>query len=252
MINEYTTDFGTKIKNLGIRIQTDAPQIGALYQTRTGGTCGGGFDFKPRRLEAIFEDGRRLLYPVPNIDKIQDFGGALLPSLLDGIIPGDGSNEAICINLLGEEWGMIPPTIATANQTNLYTVVKGSIKKESVSYDYESDISEIGELKLSFSFQTNWVADVVECQKKGLKNPDAALNICTTGTGISPRKLIMGTAYNNDQSFKGKSTGARAVPVSVRNQIANVAEDIADCSRCIGYVGESIPNIQLFLKTKVV
>ena len=251
MINEYVTDFGITIKNLGVKIQTGAPKIANIYQERTGGTCGGGFDFKPRRLEAIFEDGRRLLYPVESIAKIQEIGATLMPSVLDGAIPGDAEDEAICLNLLGEEWGMIPPSIAVANQTTLYAVVKGSIKKQSVTYNYISDITELGTIKLSFNFQTNWVAEVITCQKKGI-TPLTGSQICTAGAGISPRKLIMSTAYTNDQSYRGRSTGSRDVPVADSSKLATVANDIKNCSRCIAYVGETIPNVQLFLKQKVV
>ncbi|BAQ67070.1 hypothetical protein GM3709_3835 (plasmid) [Geminocystis sp. NIES-3709] len=246
MINEYVSDLGITIKNLGIKIQTGAPAIASIYQARAGGTCGGGIAFKPRRLEAIFEDGRKLLYPVGKVGDIQTVAARLMPGILSNIAPGEGDDEAICLNLLGEEWGQVPPSIAVPAQESLYTVVKGSIKKEAVNYEYVSDVSEIGTVRLSFAFQTNWVADIIECQKSGLSDPKTENTICTAGSGISPRKLIMSTGYNNDESFKGKSAGSRDVPVSARGSIVSTAQGIVECSRCIGYKGESVPNIQLY------
>ena len=246
MIDEYKSDLGITIKNLGVKIQTDAPHIGSLYTARKGGGCGGGIGFKPRRLEAIFENGRRLLYPVPSIDKLDDFIAKLTPGLIAGAVPGNSSDEAICLHLLGEEWGMVPPSIGSPKQADAYNVVMGSIKKEAVNYKYKSDITKIGEIRLSFSFQTNWVKEVITCQKAGIDDPNSSSSICTAGSGIKPRKLIMSTSYNNTQSFKGKSTGSRDVPISKATDIKSTAGKIEKCSRCIGYVGESIPNVQLY------
>lgn len=246
MINEYKSDLGITIKNLGVKIQTDAPHISSLYDERTGGSCGGGIGFKPRRLEAIFENGRRLLYPVPAIDKLDDFIAKLTPGLIAGATPGNAGDEAICLNLLGEEWGMVPPSIGSPKQADAYNVVLGSIKKEAVNYKYKSDVTKIGEVRLSFAFQKNWVEDVIKCQKTGLDDPNTSASICTAGTGIKPRKLIMSTSYNNTQSFRGKSTGSRDVPVSIITSIKETAGKIENCSRCIGYVGETIPNVQLY------
>lgn len=246
MINEYVTDFGITIKNLGVKIQTGAPKIANIYQERTGGTCGGGFDFKPRRLEAIFEDGRRLLYPIGKIGDLKSVAQQLQPGLLANAIPGESGDEAICLNLLGEEWGQVPPTIAQPKQKGLFNVVKGSIKKEAINYEYQSDISDIGTIRLSFNFQTNWVSKILECQKAGLRDAKSESSICTIGSGVTPRRLIMSTGYNNDESFKGRSTGSREVPVSGRSFIKATAESIEECSRCIGYRGESVPNVQLY------
>jgi hypothetical protein len=259
MIEEYTDDFGRKYKNVFFKIQNGAPKLDSLYKARPAAlSCGGGLIFKPRALVVTFGDGRTLRYPVAAQNKIDDIVKELLPSAADNLTPGTGADEAVCINLDGEEWSLVPGSIfgGLSFKTTPYNNIPNRGKKETGTYSYQSDVDGLGKLTLGYSVE-ELPADLANCQKAGMAEIKSGRGICSASAlGIDPRHFViqaLWTADDNSILPGGKAGGnvrrranvsgydENILPGSKKPQ--DVAKEIDKCAYCLGWKGESIRNL---------
>lgn len=260
MVGEYTDDFGNKYKNIFFKIQPGAPHMPVYYSARpTNLICGGNIPFRMRYLEARFNDGRTLRYPVPNTGLIDNITKSLKPSLLDETIPGEGADEAACINLVGEEWPNVPASVlgVTLNfKTSPYTNIPSRGTKETGTYTYLSDIPGVGKFTLTYRIEKD-PNDLNQCQKEGLAEIKETVGICSGGAlGIKPRHFIINALADNSNA---NLTGDKKIRKVIRNVNVSgydqnilpgaklppqVAQAIDKCSYCFGWKGESVRNIQ--------
>lgn len=250
MIGTYTDDFDNEYPSLNVKFGDDVPTavIQQLYAARTDGVnCGATGLFTPRALIATFNTGVIHRFPLAN----RDHAG------LKEAIELLKDNNAICIDLEGENWSLVPQTFfsGTTFRTNPFTDIPSVKDQESIAYDYTPDIQASGTVRLSTRVEKIPTA-LNACQKSGLDNVQVqGGGICAgAGLGISPRKYIIQALATKT----GDAVGAKPRRV-VRNAIisdkagANIKTaitDIAPCAYCVGYQGESVKNVHLLFTTE--
>lgn len=237
MIATYVDDLGKEHKNQSFKIQGNAPLISAFYQARTKALCSGGKFFKFRHLLATFEDGRKLQYPVPDPANALDWAGQLV---------GAG---ALCIDLVGEEWGFIPKNLIPGDyRSGAYTGLPPRKTYNSVTFDYTPSTSGVDAVRLSTRIPTD-NAELKECQEKGLEGMEEGAGICNAAGIIDPRRLIIQArsvdAFNSADFREGKVV--RNAIVSSPLAVVATGSEIVGCAECLGYRGESIPNIHVLI-----
>lgn len=245
MLPTYTDDFGTEYKNLNVKFGDDVPSavIEDLYDARTNIiSCAATSLFSPRALIATFEDGTKHRFPLAS-RTTADIETAVL--LLK-------KNTAICIDLEGESWNLVPQTFFSEAtfKTTPFTDIPSEKVQESISFNYAPDIQAEGNVRLSTRVEKN-PTSLNNCQKSALD--DAKIQgggICSgKSLGISPRKYIIQALAK--KTGEGDDIPPRRV---VRNAIvssktaATLKSDIdgiAPCAYCVGYQGESVKNVHL-------
>lgn len=245
MLPTYTDDFGTEYKNLNVKFGDDAPSavIEDLYDARTNIiSCAATSLFSPRALIATFEDGTQHRFPLASRDTTDIETAVLL--LKD--------NAAVCIDLEGESWNLVPQTFFTGVtfRSTPFTDIPSAKVQESISFNYAPDIQAAGNVRLSTRVEKN-PTSLNGCQKSALD--DAKIQgggICSgKSLGISPRKYIIQALAK--KTGEGDDVNPRRV---VRNAIvssklpASLKSDIdgiAPCAYCVGYQGESVKNVHL-------
>jgi hypothetical protein len=250
MVATYTDDFGKTYPNIPIKFSDSVS--GTLltafgYALRSGVTvCGGNLPFQMRYLQAVFADGTSHQFPVFNRANI----AARVASLK--------ANDAICINLVGEQWNVLPPSITgeASFKSTPYTDISPTGLKTSYSFTYSSDVlsatsEEATEptLTLKTSVETAPTA-LHDCQIAGLEDATAgSIGICSiAGVGIDPRKYIIQALAKKGEETKFRRVVRQAI---VSNEAAAdilaVVEDVSSCAYCLGYRGESITNVHAFI-----
>lgn len=242
-ISTYIDDFGREVKNVPIKFGDGAPNavLSQLYTPRTAEvSCGATNLFKLRRLRAVFIDGSTHEFPLPNRtpEAIEDALNLLL------------ANEAACVSLIGEKWGLVPSTRfgGISFRGTPFTNIPSRGVKESVSYNYQSDFVG-GVLRTSTSIEKA-PTELADCQKSGLDNAVVeGGGICSAaGLGLAPRKYIIQALATKagDPPDKIRRVTRQAI-ISERSSasIETAIAGIAPCAYCVGYQGESIDNLQL-------
>lgn len=292
---KYLDDFGNEYQNLSFKIKEDAPkfsdvaQVGfltsSIYTPRGDAPpCSNAAYFEPRHLLATFNNGMRIKFPVPRPDVITPMIKVLKPSVLANFVPGEGENEAICIDLVGERWSLVPPSIVGLTQAKMRQnplnagnaigplgLIGGDFEatpgKTSYSYDYSSDVSEVGKISLKFAIQND--SDLLHgCQREGMTNysDNPSASICSaTSLGITARRFIIKAAAEVDTNFilPGGNKGytvSRAAPVSGidgnilpgSDQAKSVADAIRKCAQCLGWEGEDIARVDLLVGSNLI
>lgn len=249
MIGTYTDDFGNDYPNLNVKFGDDVPAtvIQTLYATRTNEVnCGATGLFTPRALIATFNTGVVHRFPLANRDHAS----------LEEAVNLLKDDEAVCIDLEGEKWSLVPQSFFTGTtfRSAPFTDIPSEKVQESVSYDYTPDIQVSGTVRLSTRVEKTPTA-LNACQKSGLEDVQVqGGGICAGGgLGISPRRYIIQALATK----AGDPVGAKPRRV-VRNAIvsdkiaANIKTaitEIAPCAYCVGYQGESVKNVHLLFAT---
>ena len=249
MIGTYTDDFGNEYPNLNVKFGDDVPVpvIQTLYATRTNEVnCGATKLFTPRALIATFNTGVIHRFPLPNRD-FTDLQEAV--NLLK-------DNNAVCIDLEGEKWSLVPQSFFTGTsfRTNPFTNIPSQKVQESISYDYAPDIQTSGNVRLVTRIEKTPTA-LNACQKSALNNAQVqGGGICAGGgLGISPRKYIIQAiaTKTGDPADANPRRVVRNAIVSdkVAANIKTAITEIAPCAYCVGYQGESVENVHLLFTT---
>jgi hypothetical protein len=244
MLPSYTDDLGNEYTNLNVKFGDDAPTevIDDLYSPRDAViSCAATSLFSPRALIATFTNGTIHRFPL----------GSRATADIEEAVLLLKENNAVCIDLEGESWSLVPQTFFTASfRTTPFTDIPSSKVQESISFDYTPDIQASGSVRLSTRMETN-PTSLNGCQKSALEDVQVeGGGICSgKSLGISPRKYIIQAIARKT----GEATGTKPRKVR-RNAIVSAKEaatiksqidGIAPCAYCVGYQGESVKNIHL-------
>lgn len=249
MIGTYTDDFGNEYPNLNVKFGDDVPSavVQQLYAVRNNEVnCGATSLFTPRALIATFNTGTIHRFPLASRETA-DIEEAV--NLLK-------SNNAVCIDLEGESWNLVPQTFFTADfRTDPFTDIPSEKVQESISFNYSPDIQASGELRLSTRIEKTPTA-LNACQKSGLNNVEIqGGGICSgRALGISPRKyVIQATATKSGDPADAKPRRVirnAIVSNKVATEIKSAIDEIAPCAYCVGYSGESVKNVHLLFTSE--
>jgi hypothetical protein len=280
---EYIDDFGNKYPNMKFKISKTAPRFeylagvgflnGNLYTLRSGVvSCSQTSLFNPRHLVVTFNSGQKIQFPVPRTDVIKDMVQILKPSVFDNTIPGNGDDEAACIDLIGEKWNYVPAGILGMKPSDFRkdplnsSDFDGPKGKTSYNYDYYSDLDGVGKINVSFSIHND--NDFLHgCQREGMTDwKKKTKSVCSAASiGVSARHFIIKSLVTGDTNSilpggKEEFTIARQAPVSGidanilpgSDQAKTVAKDIAKCAQCLGWQGESITRVDLLVGSNLI
>jgi len=278
---EYIDDFGNKYYNVGFKVSQNAPKFtelaaigflaGSIYTPRSGTlTCSATKLLKPRHVVATFKSGTKIIYPVPRPDVLDDMILILKPSAVDGAIPGEGSDEAICIDYIGEKWNLVPPGIIGAKSSDYKQNAYGTgdfddgTGKTSYVFDYYSDIAGKTPISVAISNDSNVLRN---CQREGMTDyKEKTKALCNaSGNNIRPRHFVMRGGIEGDANSilpggKQDFTFSRNAYVSGidtpilpgSDQAKEVGKNIVKCAQCLGYQGETISRVDLLIGNKLV
>jgi hypothetical protein len=237
MMSVYTDDFGRTYQNQTFKIQGQAPLLSSFYQSRVASVCTGSRFFKFRHLLATFENGRKLQYPVNTPANALSWTQQLL------------ANGALCVDYIGERWGFIPKTqIQGTYRSTPYTGIPPRKTYQSLSFNYASDVPSIDALRLSTRIPID-NQDLYACQREGLVGVEEGAGICNAAGVIEPRRYIIqarATDSFNSEDYRNGTIRRNAI-VSNSASLQTTGENIVTCAECLGYQGEDIPNIHLFV-----
>jgi hypothetical protein len=232
MIEEYTTDFGTKVKNLGIKILEGYADKVSEYTERTEeNLCPSGNLFQPRALIATFEDGTKVKYPIGDRSNLVARARELL------------SNGAVCIDYEGEYWPYVPSTLILGisyRSTPLGGFTNDG-SKTTGTFNYQSDI--LGTVVQPFAIESEpagLVTTAIACLSgivygSGFCTSTRSLNI--KARRFRGKGLVAGT---------NRKTYSRDIKMSSPNP-TNCGAANAPNYYCLSYIGESIKNLHLLL-----
>lgn len=232
MIDTYTTDFGTEVKNLNVKMLDGFRQrLADEYVDRVESLCGGtGGLFRPRALVATFEDGKRVRYPIGDRTNLTTRIQTLK------------AEDAICIDYEGEYWTYVPNSLfgnISYRTTPLGGVTNDGTKKTG-TFTYTSDI--LGAISQPFNFEST-PAELTTLAEACVSNL-VEFGFCTgaQSTGVRARRfrgkgLVDGV---------GKRTYARDIKVSDAAP-NNCAGTNAPGYFCFSYIGEVIKNVHLLV-----
>jgi hypothetical protein len=245
-IKDYVDDFGTVYSSpIPLKFGDDVP-AGALtlpgYENRTTFvSCSGGLPFTPRYMEALFINGSKHKFVIQN----RTF--EVLQQALTTLIAAN----AICIDLVGESWSVVPPGILGGSLTfksSPFTDIPSSRVTQSVAYDYTPDVQTTGNLRFRTSIETNPTA-LNTCQKSALANTAVSGGgICSgSALGITPRKWVIQALATKSDDPAGKSRSVRRNAVVSTKEAAAIKSSVSGivaCAYCVGYQGESATSLQ--------
>lgn len=251
MIAEYHSDIGGKTyKNVPFKIREG---LDACYPYPTAAkNCTCNIPFKMRALIATFGGA-----DVP--------GGSTAKECLTVRFPIFGASAlnvlelasdlkqcgAICIDLDGEEWGVVPPSIIPYTPTfSLITLQTGSFtdKRNGRAQEYVSNgVGGKKPVKVAYDSDPSAFAALIDSCIGVLDNQA----ICEI-SDIMPRHLIArgnSTSGVEAPENKGRSIFSRKVPVKDVGDIVDCGTIIGNFAgiQCIGYKGESIKRVDLLL-----
>lgn len=234
MIAEYEDDFGNKYKNVPFKIQLGAPYL-TYYASRSGGSCGGSLPFKTRRLVALFEDGRKLIYPVAKESEVKTVTQNLV------------AQGALCVDLIGEKWGVLTGPVVGGDLNYRITPYNGLTASKTYivgGYDYTSELGLTGleTVRLPVRIPNDGSQELYSAQQGCLENFETSVGICSAGNLVKARHLIIQARAIDSDTTDPKSVIRKAF-VSVKGDLAQCATQSAEAAFCLGYQGESINNI---------
>lgn len=237
-IATYVSDIEDKeYKKLPIKIregfQSDA---GSIYQAKTKAICNVSNLFTPRRLIATFHTdsnnakyGAKIIYPVPRTQDIATMVNALK------------ANGAACIDLEGEEWQYVPPTIGNYTiGSGSFTLSVGSTSpKTAGTIKGDSDVQGANQ-----NFKVRWETDpsALSSAISDCAGPFVTEEACFS-SNLNVRKVII---YSVNQAG-GKIV--RSAPVAKKEDILDCIAAIMDVNgvHCVGYKGESAKRVDLLI-----
>ncbi|NJM00462.1 MAG: hypothetical protein HC924_17510 [Synechococcaceae cyanobacterium SM2_3_2] len=228
----YTDDFGNTYDNVGFKIKNEySDSINLGYQERSTSVCSSisGL-FKPRALVATFNfngNAQTIRFPVPSPDQIE--------SALNQL-----RNAAVCVDLVGEEWTLLPPSRFNYNPSQQEYTLGQDGNKVSGSFGYSSDI--LGAIRAPFAVEQNptQISSVIlndTCMSDRLENVACTLRI----EGFKARRLILTARNRNGGSI------VRIAPQTGRSTLQRCVTTQGAVAACVGYQGESVRNLQILV-----
>lgn len=239
------------------------------YQDNPGSICGGNTKlFSMRKLVATFgpntapgtsgKEGSKVEFPVDDIAGLKDDVADLKKC------------GAVCIDLVGERWKIIPQSIGgqkiyTPDSTVIVLKFGQKIPSTSGKVNYKSDglsgTLNIGDGDLDVIATVKWESDPTDFARlieDCIGKPDTSKGCAIARSGFKHRRLVAigtsattdGTGADDQLTAKDKKVFRREVPVD-RSGAYPLACITSFASfkgiQCWAYKGEDIKNIHLYL-----
>lgn len=228
----YVSDFAGEFTDVKFKLKRGRSDLGqdcGNYAAPINQVCSSSARlFSARALIVTFQDGEKVRFPVSDPANITACATALKAA--DGVA---------CIDLDGEEWGVIPPTVGNyTSNSDAYELTLGQ-KSEKIngSYDYTSDV--LGTVGDKFAIEQEPIelsGSFMDC----IANPrDKDKCVITVGVKARHIKIIANGLDGSSIVRKGK--------VSLIGNIPTCIQAMSDKVLCVGYKGESIKNLHLLL-----
>lgn len=240
-VPSYTSDFTIVYNDIRFKLKAgrvaDGQTCGDYEDPPAGVVCGGtGNLFKMRALIATYVDGEKVKFPVSTNAKIVPCIQTL--KAVEGVV---------CIDLEGEEWGVVPPLLAGYTPVNtVYTLpTKEKSDKTTGSFDYTSDIS--GLIGDKFAIEEN--PTEISSKLLGCLAARRDKDKCVLGAGIKARHVIAIANGSYEDKPAGILGGAiiRKGKVSLLANVLDCIRAVGDVTLCVGYKGESAKNVHLLV-----
>lgn len=232
VMQNYTDDLGRSYENVKFKIKTEyssgptATLFG--YRLPENQVCATARFFAPRYLLASFSvNGRpeKIKFPVPRTEQIEP-GLRALKQI-----------RAVCVDLVGEKWSLIPPSLGYTPSNPTYTLPQDS-SKTSGTFRYQSDV--LGS-NLRAKFAVEIAPDALSTQiLNAFCMPDIQENdICAaTFEGFQTRRFVATAKNENGGSI------VRQAPLTSLAGVPTCLGQIGARASCVGYLGESVKNLQ--------
>jgi hypothetical protein len=231
MIEEYTTDFGTKVKNLSVKIlEGYADKINEYVSRTAENPCPFGNLFRPRALIATFLDGTKVRYPIGNRNNLITRARQLIAS------------NAICVDYEGEYWPYVPSTIIGSNyRSSPLGGFTNSAVKVVGTFIYTSEVLGVIVQPFAIESEPNILAQsAIAC----LNNVSYGSSFCTGAQSLNIKaRRFRGKGLVMGQT---KRTYSRDIKVSDLDPY-NCGNVNAPNYYCLSYIGETIKNLHLLL-----
>lgn len=231
----YTDDFGKEYENYKLKFergQLEKADVG-FYQDRGDGkavTCGTASYFKPRRIKAVFTDGKSIELPIPTLGDVKSTAEQLL-----------ANTDIACLSLLGEQWRVIPAGILGGEYANDGLAGADKPSTEKIRYEYKLDGGSQIIRAISIEEAPSELADA---QKSCITQVSGGVSIvCTVGGGIEPRHF---KGYRVNTSTDGKFGRKIIVSDNSESDIKSCGANVMNAFNCLGYQGETIANLADF------
>lgn len=227
----YVSDLGLIYKNVRFKMKGGRSELAEGCETYDDpiGICPTSRLIKQlRALVVKFSDGETVRFPISNPVNIADCVRHFL-----------AITSVECIDLDGEEWGVVPPTLGGYTPvTTVYSLpTGGKADKATGSYDYTSDV--IGLIGDKFAVEDN--PEPLATQLLGCPENKREKDRCVLGAGIKARHVL---AIANGA---GGSVIARKGKVSSVDSVLSCISAVGNRVLCVGYKGESIRNVHLLI-----
>jgi hypothetical protein len=243
---QYQSDLGIAYDNLSFKIRTgfeDCP-IFLTYVFPPDVLCPVSGFFEPRYLQATFANrgqgatgsddrtGARIKFPLADLGGLAFYVGQLR------------NCGAQCIDLIGERWNVVPPSIAnyTAGGVPMVLPDDGQFAdKRAGRANYTSDaLGANQQVNVSYEILPVDLSNVID----GCAGPLSQSPSCDLA-GIKPRAAIAQGAVDNPAN--PRATFRRKAPISDPADIVGCITNVGNLPfvQCVGYKGEDIPRVDL-------
>jgi len=245
VVTQYTSDIaGTTYDNVGFKIRTgfdDCTTAIGAYDDSVDSLCPPSRFFAMRHLVATFDDGgtpgrrgSRIKFPVASPSTL-DITAAVLALKACG---------AVCIDLVGEKWTVVPPSIGgySAGADKMVLNNDGEMAdKKSGRILYSSDAAGANQLvNVAYEIEPVALSNAIDgCVGTLDESPACVL------AGIRPRRgIAKGAVVNADNP---KATFSRVAPIRALAEVQNCISTVGNLPfvQCMGYQGESIRRVDL-------
>lgn len=230
-IATYTSDLGIVYPNVRFKLKagrTDLVQGCEIYNDPEGICPSNGLIRRMRALIITMSDGEKVRFPISTSTNIAACVRALT-----------SQSGVECIDLDGEEWGVVPPTIGgyTSYRGTYILGVGSKADKLTGSYDYTSDV--LGLVGDKYAVETD--PEELSTQLIGCLASRRDKDRCVLGAGVKARHVIAiaNGAANSVIVRKGK--------VSTVDTVLSCISAVGNRALCMGYKGESIRNVHLLV-----
>lgn len=245
VVTQYTSDIaGATYDNVGFKLRTgfdDCTTALGMYDDPLDTLCPPSKFFSMRHLVATFDDGgtpgrrgARIKFPVSS-PSVLDITAAVLALKACG---------AVCIDLVGERWTVVPPSIGgyTAGADKMVLNNDGKMaEKKSGRINYTSDAAGANQLvNVAYELEPVALSNAID----GCVGPLDDSPACVLA-GISPRRgIAKGAVVNADNP---KATFARTAPIRSLAEVQNCIATVGNLPfvQCMGYRGENIRRVDL-------
>lgn len=244
VVNQYISDIGnTAYDNVAFkqRFGFDDCNASLGYLEDVDTLCPPSKFFSMRYLKATFDDtalpgrrGAQIQFPVASPD----------PVAIQAAVTALKGCGAVCIDLIGERWTVVPPSIGNYTVGTAQMVLGDDgqyADKRAGRAIYSSDALGAGQIvNVAYEIEPVALSGVIDGCIGAIDESSACLI-----AGISPRRAIAKGSVQNDAN--PKASFSRAAPIQSLAEVQNCISNVGNINfvQCVGYRGENIRRIDL-------